>query len=102
MKHLCKVNRIQGSTKKSRVMFENICSRFLSFGAGRRICPGENMTKNHMFLFLTSYLQHFTIEADVIPPKTDPRSFEFGIVLIPQDYKLKAIQRNSGTTLSQY
>ena len=53
------------------------------------------MAKNRLFLFLTSYLQHFTFEADIIPPLADPETYKLGAALGPQDYKLRAIPRET-------
>ncbi|KAK7467834.1 hypothetical protein BaRGS_00036940 [Batillaria attramentaria] len=37
---------------------------YLPFGAGRRLCPGDNLTRVYMFLFVTTLLQKF----DILPP----------------------------------
>ena len=70
-----------------------VCS-FFAFGAGRRVCVGEVMSKNRLFLLFTRILQKFTIQADSIPPISDPRKFQPGFVMLPQRYKVKFIPRN--------
>ena len=66
-----------------------------SFGAGRRVCVGEQLTKNRLFLFITMLLQRFTFIAadEEVLPECDPRSYQMGIVLSPHSYRIKALTR---------
>lgn len=43
--------------------------RTLSFGLGKRICPGETFARQNMFMFVTHLLQKFTF---TLPPNTKP------------------------------
>ena len=71
--------------------------RLLAFGAGRRVCPGEAIAKNRLFLLITSLLQRFTI----LPPEGaplpdyDPRHFKPSIVARPDDYQIRMIPRST-------
>ena len=72
-----------------------IILRLLVFGAGRRVCLGEALGKNRLFLFAASLLQHYTFTPSDEPlPELDPRAFTLGIVLHPQNFTLKAVQRD--------
>ena len=67
----------------------------LPFGAGRRVCPGEVLARNRMFLIVTSLLQNYKFKE--IPgkqPVDDPREYEFGEPMRPKAYKLRAEKRN--------
>ncbi|XP_074652243.1 cytochrome P450 2J6-like [Tubulanus polymorphus] len=51
---------------------------WLPFSAGRRSCIGENVSKQHVFLFYTSLMQKFSIRfPDDSPVKTSPLSSNF-------------------------
>ena len=70
-------------------MFSN-CRLFL-FGAGRRVCVGENLTRNRLFLFMATILQRFNLtSADEMIPDPDPRTYESAIVLTPKKYLIHA------------
>lgn len=71
--------------------------RLLAFGAGRRVCLGEALAKNRLFLFATSLLQTFSFEDAELSSTVDldPRQFSLGIVLHPQRFKIKAVKRTS-------
>ncbi|XP_076874337.1 cytochrome P450 2J2-like [Brachyhypopomus gauderio] len=61
---------------------------FLPFSAGKRICPGESLTRMELFLFFTSILQVFTLSP---PAGTKPSlEFELGITLSPKPFKMTA------------
>ena len=66
------------------------------FGAGKRICPGELLAINRIFLIATSLLQRFVFKlaADDKPPECDPRTYEPGFVFRPQPYMVRAIPRD--------
>ncbi|XP_050311649.1 uncharacterized protein LOC126747190 [Anthonomus grandis grandis] len=69
---------------------------FIPFGFGKRRCLGEVLAKTNMFLFFTSLLHNFTLEAvkgfypDVVPYD--------GVTLSPRPFKVKLIIRNLTTT----
>jgi len=63
------------------------------FGAGRRVCLGETLAKNRLFLFTTSLLQRYHFRSDGTPPPLDPEAFTLGIVLHPERFKVKATRR---------
>ena len=67
------------------------------FGAGRRVCLGESLAKNRLFLFSASLLQNFSFHPEIEDtlPDFDPRLFNLGIVLHPGRVKIKAITRNT-------
>jgi cytochrome P450 len=69
----------------------------MPFGAGRRVCLGEVLAKNRLFLFAAALLQKFSFEAEDPQnlPEVDPRSYEMGLVLHPQRFRLRAMVRSS-------
>ena len=69
--------------------------RLLAFGASRRVCVGENLAKNRLFLMVTSLLQHFEFlpaDPDQLP-KHDPREYDTGFLIKPQQYFVKLVPR---------
>ncbi|XP_029285242.1 cytochrome P450 2J2-like [Cottoperca gobio] len=59
---------------------------FIPFSAGKRVCLGENLAKMELFLFFTSFMQHFTFSMPAgVKPVMD---FEFGVTLGPLDYEI--------------
>ena len=70
-------------------------SRLLAFGASRRVCVGETLAKNRLFLMVTSLVQHF----EFLPagpdqlPRHDPRDYEVRLNIQPHKYPVKIMPR---------
>ena len=64
---------------------------FVPFGIGKRICMGETLAKNEMFIFFVRLLQRLNISlTDKIP---DPEDCISGITRIPKPYYVKVNDR---------
>lgn len=64
---------------------------FHCFRSGKRLCLGENLARMELFLFFTSFMQHFTFS---MPAGVKPdMSFRFGVTLAPKPYEICAIPR---------
>ncbi|XP_039668100.1 cytochrome P450 2K6-like isoform X2 [Perca fluviatilis] len=64
---------------------------FIPFSTGKRACLGESLAKMHLFLFFTSFMQHFTFSMPAgVKPVMD---FRFGITLAPREYEICATSR---------
>ena len=76
-------------------MIYNIYFRVMVFGAGRRVCAGEQLARNRIFLITTSLLQRFVFEpaADDKLPLHDPHTYSFAGTISPQPYQIRAIPR---------
>ena len=73
----------------------------MPFGAGRRVCLGESLAKNRLFLFSAALLQHFEFHTENSKiPDIDPRLFNLGIVLHPGRVKVRAITRNNSKLIN--
>ena len=74
-------------------IFSTCSLRLMAFGAGRRVCVGEVLARNRLFLLVTSLLQrfHFKAEADDKLPVFDPREYEGGGILAPPRFKVRLI-----------
>ena len=55
-------------------------SRLLPFGAGRRVCIGEVLAKNRLFLIMSGIVQNFTFKpkSEAEKPDDDPRNYISG------------------------
>ncbi|KAI9547603.1 hypothetical protein NQZ68_014869 [Dissostichus eleginoides] len=59
---------------------------FIPFSAGKRQCLGENLARMELFLFFTSFMQHFNFSMPAgVKPVLD---FRFGITLAPVEYEI--------------
>ncbi|KAL7397191.1 hypothetical protein ABVT39_018108 [Epinephelus coioides] len=59
---------------------------FIPFSAGKRVCLGENLAKMELFLFFTSFMQHFTFSMPAgVKPVMD---YCFGMTLAPHPYEI--------------
>ena len=78
---------LDGSGRVNRELAE----RFLPFGAGRRRCPGEQLAKMEVFLFISAVVQRcrFTVP-DGQRPVVDSK---YGLTLKPQDFQICASAR---------
>uniref|UniRef100_A0A3B5LR47 Uncharacterized protein n=1 Tax=Xiphophorus couchianus TaxID=32473 RepID=A0A3B5LR47_9TELE len=59
---------------------------FIPFSAGKRLCLGENLARMELFLFFTSFMQHFTFSMPAgVKVVMDYRA---GVTLAPKPYKI--------------
>ncbi|XP_008405248.1 cytochrome P450 2J6-like [Poecilia reticulata] len=59
---------------------------FIPFSAGKRVCLGENLARMELFLFFTSFMQHFTFSMPAgVKAVMDYRA---GITLAPKPYEI--------------
>ena len=67
----------------------NTPSKFLRFGIGKRICMGESLAKNELFLFFVRLLQRLTFEETDKKPSVD--NVFHGITRIPKPFSVKLV-----------
>ena len=66
---------------------------FVPFGIGKRICMGESLAKNELFIFFVRILQ--TIDVSCIKgKKPDPNEYISGITRIPKPFSVHVNLRN--------
>ncbi|XP_033476560.2 cytochrome P450 2J2-like [Epinephelus lanceolatus] len=64
---------------------------FIPFSAGKRVCLGENLARMELFLFFTSFMQHFTFSMPAgVKPVMD---YCFGITVAPRPYEICVTSR---------
>ena len=61
--------------------------QFVPFGIGKRICMGESLAKNEMFLFFVRIMQRVTFEET--EDKLSVDNVSVGITRIPHPFKVK-------------
>jgi len=64
---------------------------FNPFSVGRRMCPGEQLARSEIFLFLVSTLQKYSIESGQDTRPSDDGTVDF--TLFPPNYKTKFVPR---------
>lgn len=70
--------------------------RLMPFGAGRRVCLGETLAKNRLYLYVLALVKRYEFKPSDIEeiPDMDPRSYSMGLVLHPKPFNVKAIPRS--------
>ena len=86
-----KVDRFLTSDGKSLAKYD----QFAPFGIGKRICMGESLAKNEMFLFFVKILQRVNLNTNSNYPKPDPTNYHSGITLIPNPFYVSVSPRNT-------
>ena len=68
--------------------------RFVPYGIGRRICMGESLARDTLFIFVTTLLKSLKFENPDNHPSPDPDNFSQGFTLIPHPFHVKIVSRN--------
>ncbi|XP_029329711.1 cytochrome P450 2B9 isoform X2 [Mus caroli] len=69
------------------------CAAFLPFSTGKRICLGESIARNELFIFFTTILQNFSVASPVAPKDIDLTPKENGIGKIPPTHQICFLAR---------
>ena len=65
---------------------------FVPFGIGKRICMGESLAKNELFIFFIRLLQR--LKFSMTDPKPNPDNYTSGITRIPKPFFVKVVERD--------
>ena len=60
--------------------------QFIPYGMGKRICMGESLARNELFIFSTLILQNFKIDLPTCHEKPDPLKDDLGITRAPKPF----------------
>ncbi|KAK7801156.1 hypothetical protein U0070_007070 [Myodes glareolus] len=60
---------------------------------GKRICLGEGIARNELFLFFTTILQNFSVSSPVAPKDIDLSLKESGFGKVPPTYQICFLAR---------
>ncbi|XP_006998552.3 cytochrome P450 2B1-like [Peromyscus maniculatus bairdii] len=66
---------------------------FMPFSIGKRICLGEGIARNELFLFFTTILQNFSVSSPVAPKDIDLNPKETGFGKVPPAYQICFLAR---------
>jgi len=70
-------------------------SKFVPFGVGKRLCMGEVLARNEVFLFTVSLVQKLQFLPPLHHPPPHPGQYCAGLTNIPQDFHLKIVPVSS-------
>ncbi|CAO2626581.1 Cytochrome P450 2B19 [Lemmus lemmus] len=62
---------------------------FMPFSIGKRICLGESIARNELFLFFTTILQNFSVSSPMAPKDIDLRPKESGLAKVAPTYQIR-------------
>uniref|UniRef100_A0A8C5Y5Z2 Cytochrome P450 n=1 Tax=Microcebus murinus TaxID=30608 RepID=A0A8C5Y5Z2_MICMU len=66
---------------------------FIPFSLGKRICLGEGIARNELFLFFTTILQNFSLASPVAPEDMDLTPQESGLGKVAPTYQIRFLPR---------
>ncbi|XP_062965116.1 cytochrome P450 2B4-like [Cynocephalus volans] len=66
---------------------------FIPFSIGKRICLGEGIARNELFLFFTTILQNFSVASPVAPEDIDLTPQKSGMGRVPPTYQISFVPR---------
>ncbi|CAO2626560.1 Cytochrome P450 2B10 [Lemmus lemmus] len=66
---------------------------FMPFSTGKRICLGESIARNEVFLFFTTILQNFSVSSPVAPKDIDLKPKESGLTRVAPTYQIRFLPR---------
>ncbi|XP_028710907.1 cytochrome P450 2B1-like [Peromyscus leucopus] len=66
---------------------------FMPFSIGKRICLGESIARNELFLFFTTILQNFSVSSPMAPEDIDLTPKYSGVSKIPPMYQIHFLPR---------
>jgi len=67
--------------------------QFVPFGIGRRICMGETLARDSLFIFTTTLVKNLKFENPNNFPKPNPENFTDGFTVIPHPYHVNIRKR---------
>ena len=67
--------------------------QFVPYGIGRRICMGETLAKDTLFIFMATLVKNLKFENPDCNPKPEPENYTDGFTIIPHPYFVKMKRR---------
>lgn len=67
--------------------------QFVPYGMGRRVCMGESLAKNTLFIFVANLVKNFRFEPPVGKPRPDRNNFSDGFTIIPHVFYVQINKR---------
>lgn len=67
--------------------------QWVPFGMGRRVCMGESLARDSLFIFMTTLVKNIRFENPVNHPKPDPGNYTDGFTIIPHPFYVNMKRR---------
>ena len=67
---------------------------FVPYGMGRRICMGESLAKDTLFIFFTNLVKYLEFNNPVSHELPNPNNYTEGFTIIPKPYFVSIECRN--------
>lgn len=67
--------------------------QFVPYGIGRRVCMGQSLAKDSLFIFTTTLVKNLKFENPVKHPKPNPENYTDGFTIIPHPYYVNMKRR---------
>ena len=67
--------------------------QFTPYGMGKRVCMGESLARNELFIFSSLILQNFKIELPTSHEKPDPHRDDLGVTRVPKPFYVRISPR---------
>lgn len=86
--------RTSVSSEEDQEAISRRMQNFIPFSIGKRMCLGETLARQELFIFFVGIMQRFIVDASPEYPLPSEHLGTHGITRAPMSYKIQIIRRN--------